>query len=41
MPADLKSNKKLTTDRKVVVFLLGFTLVNGRLIDKKPAVNYL
>ena len=41
MPADLKSNKKLTTDRKVVVFLLGFTLVNGWLIDKKPAVNYL
>ena len=41
MSADLKSNKKLTTDRKVVVFLLGFTLVNGWLIDKKPAVNYL
>ena len=41
MPADLKSIKKLTTDRKAVVFLLGFTLVNGWLIDKKPAVNYL
>ena len=38
MPADLKSNKKLTTDRKAVVFLLGFTLVNGWLIDKKHAV---
>ena len=41
MPTDLKSNKKLTTDRKAVVFLLGFTLVNGWLIDKKHAVNYL
>ena len=37
MPADLKSNKKLTTDRKAVVFLLGFTLINGWLIDKKHA----
>ena len=41
MPAALKSIKKLTTDRKAVVFLLGFTLVNGWLIDKKHAVNYL
>ena len=41
MPADLKSNKKLTTDKKAVVFLLVFTLVNGWFIDKKHAVNYL
>ena len=41
MPVALKSNKKLTTDKKAVVFLLGFTLVNGCFIDKKHAVNYL
>ena len=39
--ADLKLNEKLTTDTKAIVFLLGFTLVNGWLIDKKHAVNYL
>ena len=41
MPVALKSNKKLTTDKKAVVFLLGFTLVNGCFIDKKHAVKYL
>ena len=41
MPDALKSNKKLTTDKKAVVFVLGFTLVNGCFIDKKHAVNYL
>ena len=40
MQADLKLNKKLTTDTKAIVFLLGFT-INGWLIDKKHAANYL
>ena len=37
MQADLKLNKKLTTYRKAVVFVL----LNGRWIDQKHAANYL